>query len=70
MNIEIISIDHASIFKATICKTELTFSVKIDSVQKAAVFIRHIFNNKFDALFEFFVAGENNNSLQFGGFHN
>ena len=69
MNREIVAIDHASIFKPTIRNTELTFSVKIDGMNIAAVFIRHIFKNKADAFVEFFGAGKNNNSLQFGGFH-
>ena len=63
MNIEILAIDHASFFKPTIRNTEFTVGVKIDGVQKAAVFIGHIFNNKLDALVKIFVAGKHNNLL-------
>ena len=69
MNREIVAIDHARILKPTICNTELTFSVKIDGMNIAAVFIRHIFKNKADAFVEICLSCKGYDSLQFGGFH-
>ena len=63
MNREIISIDHASILKPTICNTELTFSVKIDGMNIAAVFISNIFNNELDAFVEICLRWKADDSL-------
>ena len=63
MNIEIISIDHASILKPTICNAELTFSVKIDGVNIAAVFISNISQNKADAFVEICLRWKADDSL-------
>ena len=69
MNSEVLADLHASIDQTTMCNTELTFSVKVNSMNITAVFVCNVAANETHALVEICLICKGDDSLQFGGFH-